>query len=190
MPRVLEGVMTTVCEDATVNISPMGAVVDLQARQMILRPYQSSTTFANLCRTRHGIFHVTDDVLLIARAAVGRIDVQPDLLPLPGRLGFALKDACRWYAVAVESVGEQSAPAHIQCRILETRQQRDFFGFNRAKHAVLEVAILATRIELLPAADILNALERHTSAVDKTGGEEESEAFAFLADYIRDRCPV
>ena len=190
MPRVVEGVMTTVCEDGTINISPMGAVVDLQMQQMLFRPYQTSVTFANLRRTRHGIFHVTDDVLLIARAAVDQIDMQPVLLPLPGPMGFALKDACRWYAVAVDVFREQSTPAQVQCRVLEVRRQRDFFGFNRAKHAVLEAAILATRIEFLPAAHILSELERLTSPVEKTGGEEENEAFAFLAKYIRDRCVV
>ncbi len=190
MPRVLEGVITSVCEDGTINISPMGAVVELEERQMMLRPYQGSTTFANLRRTRHGIFHVTDDVLLIARAAVGQIDVQPDLLALPGQMGCALKDACRWYAVAVDTFCEQSTPAHLQCRVLESRRQRDFFGFNRAKHAVLEVAILATRIERLPGADILTEMERLTAVVEKTGGQKESEAFSFLAKYIRDRCEV
>lgn len=182
--------MTTVCEDGTINISPMGAVVDLQMQQMLFRPYQTSVTFANLRRTGHGIFHVTDDVLLIARAAVDQIDMQPVLLPLPGSMGFALKDACRWYAVAVDVFREQSTPAQVQCRVLEVRRQRDFFGFNRAKHAVLEAAILATRIEFLPAAHILSELERLTSPVEKTGGEEENEAFTFLAEYIRDRCVV
>ena len=67
---------------------------------------------------------------------------------------------------------------------------RPDFGFNRAKHAVLEVAILATRIERLPRADILTEMERLTAVVEKTGGQEESEAFTFLAKYIRDRCEV
>jgi len=38
-----------------------------------LRPFQTSTTFHNLKRQRAGVFHVVDDVLLLARAAIGPI---------------------------------------------------------------------------------------------------------------------
>ena len=64
---------------------------------------------------------------------------------------------------------------------------RDFFGFNRAKHAVIEAAILATRIGILPAAEIRSELERLAAPVEKTAGEQERRAFAFLQDYIAHR---
>jgi hypothetical protein len=57
---------------------------------------------------------------------------------------------------------------------------RDFFGFNRAKHAVVEAAILATRTQILPAAEIEAEYRRLAVLVDKTGGEQEHTAFAFL----------
>ena len=64
---------------------------------------------------------------------------------------------------------------------------RDFFGFNRAKHAVLELAILATRIQFLPAQDIAAEIDRFETIVAKTGGAAEHRAFAFLSNYIRAR---
>ena len=63
---ILEGVVTTINADGSVNISPMGPKVDDAMRQFVLRPYQTSTTYQNLKRTGEGIFHITDDVELIA----------------------------------------------------------------------------------------------------------------------------
>ncbi len=187
MPRVLEGIMTSVCEYGGVNISPMGPVVEADMQRMMLRPYQMSTTFANLKRTRRGVFHVTDDCLLLARAATGQLVTQPPLQSLAEDRGFALLGACRWYAVEVESVDETQARAEISCRVVAAERQRDFFGFNRAKHAVLEAAILATRTAILPAKQIRNEMDRLASPVEKTGGPEEKKAFGLLSEYISDR---
>ena len=37
----------------------------------------------------------------------------------------------------------------IVADVVDSGRLRDFFGFNRAKHAVIEAAILATRIDFL-----------------------------------------
>ena len=52
----------------------------------------------------------------------------------------------------VRSLDDRNEPAEIVCEVVDRGRLRDFFGFNRAKHAVLEAAILATRTEFLPAA--------------------------------------
>ena len=41
-----------------------------------LRPYRSSTTYQNLKARGEGVFHVTDDVLLLAQTAIGEPLVQ------------------------------------------------------------------------------------------------------------------
>jgi hypothetical protein len=61
---------------------------------------------------------------------------------------------------------------------------RDFFGFNRAKHAVLEAAILATRTQFLPPDRVLAQLGELAPLVEKTGGAAEKRAFAFLRSYV------
>ena len=61
---------------------------------------------------------------------------------------------------------------------------REFFGFNRAMFAVVEAAILATRTAFLPAEQIAADYERLAVPVEKTGGEREREAFAFLRAYV------
>lgn len=64
--------------------------------------------------------------------------------------------------------------------VVHTEIVREFFGFNRAKHAVLEAAILATRIGLLPRSEIESEFERLAVIVKKTGGQQEHQAFAHL----------
>jgi hypothetical protein len=59
------------------------------------------------------------------------------------------------------------------------------FGLNRAKHAVVEAAILATRLDFLPTADVLAEYRRLAVPVDKTGGPDERLAFGLLVDHAR-----
>ena len=63
--------------------------------------------------------------------------------------------------------------------------RREFIGYNRAQHAVLEAAILATRTHLLPAQHIRDEFARLQVIVDKTAGPREREAMALLTDYVR-----
>jgi hypothetical protein len=63
---------------------------------------------------------------------------------------------------------------------VHSHRGRDWFGFHRARHAVLEAAILATRFHLLPADEIAREFARLKVIVDKTAGPAELEAFALL----------
>jgi len=183
--RVLEGIVTTFCQDGSVNIAPMGPLVDDPMQRMTLRPYQSSTTYANLSRDGVGVFHVTDDAELIARAAIGQLDPPPPTRPAPGIDGAILVGACRWYAFQVISLDDRDQRTTIEVRVVEEGRQRDFFGFNRAMHAVVEAAILATRIELLPREEIIAELERLAPLVNKTGGSRERRAFEMVRQFVQ-----
>jgi hypothetical protein len=184
---LLEGIVTTVNADGSPNVSPMGPIVDSEFQRLLLRPFQTSTTFGNLRRTGEGVLHVTDDVDLLARAAIGRLDPLPEMRPATAVVGNILTDACRWYAFRVVGVYDHAARAEIVAEVVDHGRHRDFFGFNRAKHAVVEAAILATRIEFLPAEKILAEFRRLASPVDKTGGHQERRAFALLGEFLRDR---
>jgi hypothetical protein len=176
--HILEGIVTTHNNDGTVNISPMGPIVDEQLTQFILRPYRTSTTYQNLKRTGQGVFHVTDDVQLFAQAALG----QPD--PLPALDGLILTEACRWYAFEIRAIDDSQDRTELVAQVTDQGRQRDFCGFCRAKHAVLEAAILATRVHLLPAEEIEMELARLESPVRKTASLKEQQAFDYLQASI------
>lgn len=183
---ILEGIVTTQNADGGVNISPMGPLVDDSMTRLVLRPYRTSKTYQNLKRSRSGILHVTDDVEMLARAAVNRFEQPPELLELDSSLGFVLAGACRWYAFRVRTLHDRTERTTIECDVVERGWLRDFFGFNRAKHAVIEAAILATRVALLPEEHIRNEMKRLSVLVDKTAGPQERRAFAFLDDYLHE----
>ncbi len=181
---ILEGIVTTLNEDKSVRVSAMGPIVEADFRRLVFRPFTTSRTFVNLKRSGQGIFHVTDDVELIARAAIDQLEVLP-----PGQLavtleGYILADACRWYAFRVDSMDEEQARAVVPCRVVERGFQREFFGLNRAKHAVVEAAILATRVQFMDARQLRDQFLSLTPLVEKTGGPVERRAFALLQRYV------
>ena len=182
---ILEGLVTTINADGTVNIAPMGPTVDAEMHSLVLRPFPTSTTLANLQRAGVGVFHVTDDVELLAHAAIGRLETMPRLAPAGVIEGQILADACRWYAFRVRSIDDSGERVVLEAEIVGQGVQREFFGFNRAKHAVLEAAILATRVAILPLTDIQTEFARLAALVYKTGGPAEHRAFLFLDDFLR-----
>jgi uncharacterized protein len=181
---IIEGIITTTNLDGSVNIAPMGPIVGTDMTRLTLRPYQTATTFRNCVRTRAGIFHVTDDVELLARAAVDRWEAMPALVPAERVDGWILADCCRWFAFEIRTIDASEPRARLEAEVVDTGWIGDFLGFNRAKHAVVEAAILATRTSLLPAEEIRADMRRLAPLVDKTGGPAERRAFAFLADHI------
>jgi len=182
--RILEGIVTTLNPDGAANISPMGPIVDDSLERLWLRPFRTSTTYQNLKRTGVGVFHVTDDVELLAHAAVGQPDPLPRLIPAVGLEGVILADSCRWYAFEVESLDDSSDRTNIVARVVDRGVLREFMGFNRAMHAVVEAAILATRLHLLGAQQVLAEFDRLAVAVEKTGAAAEHRAMKFLRSYI------
>lgn len=182
---ILEGILTTRNADRTINIAPMGPRVDREIRRLRLRPFPGSRSFDNLRRTGEGIFHVTDDIELLAQAAVGDPDPRPDLQPCSVVDGSILSDACRWYAFRIRNWEEEADRPAADCEILEMGRLRDFFGWNRAKHAVLEAAILATRLAWSDPVTSERQLNELAVIVAKTAGEQEQRAFAFVQDYTR-----
>jgi hypothetical protein len=182
---ILEGIVTTLDTAGALNIAPMGPhVAGPEFDRFLLRPYPTSQTYQNLKHSGEGVLHVSDDVFLLAQAAVGAIDPAAAVEPASSVHGFILRDACRIHEFRVTALDESEPRVRIECQIVRTERRRDFFGFNRAKHAVVEAAILATRTAFLPRAEIEAELRRLEPLVQKTGGEREREAFAFLVGHV------
>ncbi len=182
--RILEGLVTTLNADRSVNISPMGPIVDDSLDRLWLRPFQTSTTYQNLRRVGAGVFHITDDVELFAQSAVGQPIPAPALvLGRPPR-SAVLADACRWYAFEVESLDDSTERTCIVARVIERGVRREFLGFNRAKYAVVEAAILATRVHLIDRSEMQAEFDRLAVPVQKTGAAAEHRAFNYLRQYV------
>src|SRR4051812_25399585 len=104
---ILEGIVTTLGPDGAVNIAPMGPRVDAAMKRFLLRPFRTAQTYRNLKVHGEGVLHVTDDVLLLARAALGQADPPPALITAQCVRGLVLQDACRYYEFRVASMDER-----------------------------------------------------------------------------------
>jgi hypothetical protein len=181
---ILEGLVTTLGPDGLLNIAPMGPRVEGPVLdRFLLRPYRSSTTYRNLRALGEGVFHVTDDVLLIARAVIG-LEIEAPTRPADQVRGSILTGACRYAEFRVTALDDSDDRTSIAVDTVARGRLRDFFGFNRAKHAVLEAAILASRTALLPRDQIVAELDRLRPLVAKTGGPDEHTAFDLLTTYV------
>lgn len=181
---ILEGIVTTLDAAGAVNIAPMGPRVEPDFQRFVLRPFRGSNTYRNLARLGEGVLHVTDDALLIARSAIGAVQDHPSR-PAKKINGRVLIDCCRYYEFRVTAVDDSGERARFDAETVESGVVREFFGFNRARHSIIEVAILATRIDFLDPVEVALDLEKHRVIVAKTGGARESEAFDLLDAQIR-----
>jgi hypothetical protein len=187
---ILEGLITTVSPGGAVHVAPMGPRVAFdpstgELGRFVLRPYRTAQTYRNLKAHGEGVLHVTDDVLLLARAALGAPDPPPPAVPAARVRGWVLRDACRYYEFRVAAWDDRGERAHLDAEVVHSGRLRDFFGLNRAKHAVLEAAILATRTAFLPLDEIEAEYRKLAVLVEKTGGPREHEAFALLQEHLR-----
>jgi uncharacterized protein len=178
---IIESILTTMDARGTVNFAPMG--VEWGEDRIVIKPFLETTTFRNLAATRAAVVNLTDDVLLFARGAIA--DVQFPASPAVRVRGVVVEAACAWREVEVESVDATPPRARVVTVVVHRGFRREFLGFNRARHAVLEAAILATRLHLLPADEIRAEYARLQVIVEKTAGPREREAMALLADYVR-----
>jgi hypothetical protein len=181
---ILEGIVTSLDTAGVLNVAPMGPIVDEAMSTILLRPFQTSRTYRNLKEHPQGVLHVTDDVLLLARTAIGQLDEAPETISAEKIKGRVLKSVCRWYEFEVTELDDSKERTQIECRVVNSGRLRDFFGFNRAKHAVLEAAILATRTHILPPEQIRQQLAALASPVEKTAGPDEEAAFSLLAEFV------
>jgi uncharacterized protein len=188
MPVIVETIVVTVDRVGSLNVAPQGLVFDDDVpgrpRGVLFRPYRDTTTFRNLEATRAAVVHLTDDALLVARSAIG-LPVEPRLVPATRVRGQRIEDAPLAYEVEVVEVDASTERASVRGRVVAAVAGPPWRGFNRARHAVLEAAILATRVHLTGPAPVLADYAKLWTIVEKTGGEPEREAMRLLEAHVR-----
>jgi hypothetical protein len=183
MTLIIEAIVTTMDAAGRINFAPMG--VEWSEETIVLKPFLETTTFRNVQATRTAVVNLTDDVLLFARSAIA--SPQFPWTPAAVVKGAVLEAACAWREVETVALDDAPPRSRIETRVVHRGTRRDFIGFNRARHAVLEAAILATRTHLLPAAQIRDELARLAVPVEKTAGPRERAAWELLVAYVTER---
>jgi hypothetical protein len=177
---ITECIVTTMNPDGSVHIAPMG--IREQAGHIVIAPFKPSTTLQNLRRSGHAIVNFTDDVCVFAGCLTGRHDwpTQPAGI-VPGRY---LEAALVHVETEVVQVEEDELRPRFFCRELGRQRHGEFPGFNRAQAAVLEAAILVSRLDRLPREQVDRELAYLKNAVDKTAGDRERLAWSWLMEHV------
>jgi hypothetical protein len=187
---ILEGLVTTTGPDGGMHVAAMGPEVDAAAvaagslERLLLKPFPTSQTAANLARVPAGVFHAVDDALLVARIVAGIAGPPPASRPATKVPGFVLDGACRAWEFEVVAADTAEQRQRLEARVVAVHEGRPFMGLNRGTHAVVEAAILVTRLHLLGREEVERRLNELKPLVEKTGGPREREAFGLLAARV------
>ncbi len=181
---IYETVITTVAADTSasprVHVAPMG--VRYQGEQVVLMPFKPSTTLENVLATRHAVLNVVTDTRVFAGCVTGRR---------------------QWPTVAAECIAGQRlacALGHVELELVEHRDDAQrpvlrlarvhaathapFRGLNRAQAAVVEGAVLVSRLHMLPLEKIDTEMNYLQIAIDKTAEPAEHEAWGWLREAV------
>lgn len=182
---IIEGLIATLNADGSPHLTAMGPRFDDWERdEFELRPYVGSTTLVNLLREGEGVFHLTDDVPLLVRAALGQLDSHPDFRAARHVRSIVVPSANQWLEFKVERT-DLSEPRHrLDCRVVHREVGVPFRGLNRARHALLEAAILATRVTLISWQEILEQFESLWIPVSKTSSADDAQLWNWLVGHV------
>ena len=180
MAMIREVVVTTIDVDGEVHIAPLGLVEEGQ--YWVIAPFHPSKTLDNLRQVPCAVVNYMDDVRVFAGALTGRRHwpVTPlGNFPVP-RLATALAHA----ELHVDRIEDHPERPRFLCRAKKIEQHAPFRGLNRAKAAVLELAILVSRLDFLPREKIEREIDYLKMAIDKTAGPEEQESWGWLMQKV------
>lgn len=177
---IIEGLISSAGPSGP-HVSALGPVVDEELTQWTLRPFQTSRIFRLLRANPVCVFHVIDDALPIVRLVLG-LEPQLTFDEGPGG-GWIIREACHWYRLEVQRWNMVSPRSEAEAVCTDRGVLRPFWGWNRAKHALLEGAILISRQHMLAADELDAALERLRSPIEKTAGPRELEAWQLIENW-------
>ncbi|HEX5508227.1 MAG TPA: DUF447 domain-containing protein [Pseudolabrys sp.] len=173
--------MTTADSGGRIHVAPLGLIAEED--DWIIAPFRPSVTLDNLLQVPFATASYMDDVRIFAGLLTGRkgwATTASENVPVP-RLSEALSHT----ELAVTEIEEDPERPRLRCRVVRLVSHKPFQGFNRAQAAVLEAAILVSRLHLLPREKVERELAYLGIAVDKTAGPRETEAWGWLMDKVR-----
>lgn len=177
---IQETIVTTQNNSGLAHIAPMG--VHVNGDDFIILPFRPSTTLNNLLETKTAVLNYCDDVRVFAGCLTGRHDWP--LIAAEKINGQVLQCALAHTEVELVRIEEDPTRPKLFCKAVHTVNHAPFKGFNRAQYSVLEAAILISRLTMLPLAKIESEIDYLRIGLEKTAGDRELEAWAWLMAVI------
>lgn len=178
--QIFETVVTTIATDGTPHVAPMG--VRYQGEQIVLMPFKPSTTHDNIVAGGHAVLNIVTDTRVFAGCVTGR----KSWPTLPAERVPGVRLACALEHIElrlVQTLDDVQRPVLRLARVHAVRHE-SFTGLNRAQAAVIEGAVLVSRLHMLPSEKIDSEMAYLQIAIDKTAGPGEHEAWAWLREAV------
>ncbi|CAG4897690.1 DUF447 domain-containing protein [Paraburkholderia saeva] len=178
---IFETIVTTAARDGRPHIAPMG--VRFENGRAILAPFRPSATLENILATRAAVINFTTDVRVFAGCVTGYAYEWP-VSPATRVASVRLDGALAHTELELDEVRDDTQRPTLYMRPVHQETHAPFPGFNRAQAAVVEGAILVSRLFMLPAGKVDNEVAYLKIAIDKTAGDAERVAWAWIMDAI------
>jgi hypothetical protein len=183
LAMIYEAVVTTMSPEGAAHVAPMGVRYEGAEREtVVLMPFKPSTTLDNIMATGHAVLNTVTDVRVMAGCVTGRRDwpvVPADVVP-----GVRLAAALGHTELRLERCDDDPQRPVLRLARVHTASHGWFHGLNRAQAAVLEGAVLVSRLHMLPAGKVDTEMMYLQIAIDKTAGPAEREAWGWLQQAV------
>ncbi|HAF02146.1 MAG TPA: DUF447 domain-containing protein [Methylophilaceae bacterium] len=178
---IYETIISTVDVQGQVHVTPFG--IRKEGDFVIISPYKPSATLDNILSTKCAVMNLTDDVRVFASAIVR--EYQDYLLtPAIKVNGYRLANTLAHQELVLVNVKEDEFRPELRMQVVYEAAHQAFSGFNRAQAAVIELAVLVSRLHLLPKDKVLTEKHYLQIAIDKTAGAQELQAWRWLEQKI------
>ena len=186
---IFEAVITTLNDQGVAHIAPFGVRYD--GDSVVLMPFAPSTTLNQVRASGHAVLNICTDTRVFAGAVSARWrgarpSDAPELALCPTEHIVGARLACALSHTELALAHDDGDPQRPRLRLrrLHERQHAPFAGFNRAQAAVLEGAVLVSRLHLLAAEKIDAEMAYLRIAIDKTASATEREAWGWLQEAV------
>lgn len=185
---IYETVITSQDSAGRAHVAPMGVRYRPLADGspgVVLMPFKPSTTHDNIVATGHAVLNIVSDTRVFATCVTGRRDAAVlqllSLAPSPSPFaGQRLACALRHLVLRLQYRQDDAQRPLLHLAVLSQAEHAPFIGLNRAQAAVVEGAVLVSRLHLLPADKISREMDYLQIAIDKTAAAEELQAWGWL----------
>jgi hypothetical protein len=177
---IFETIIISTDQQGEPHVTPFG--VKHESDMVIISPFKPSKTLDNILSGKTATMNLTDDVRIFAGALTKRRVWQ--LQPANNITGFRLDSCLTHVELSLKDVRDDLERPQLVMQKIEMQHHKGFKGFNRAQAAVIELAVLTSRLHMLPIEKIQSELQYLQIAIDKTAGEKELEAWGWLVEKI------
>lgn len=177
---IFEGVITTADGSGQAHVTPMG--FRRECGRVVVAPFEPSKTLENLDATGRACMNLTDEVRVLAGCLTGRRDWS--LVRAERIDGWRLENCLAHLELEVVTRTGPGDRPRFELDVVGAFEHRPYPGYNRARGAVFEAAILVSRLDFIDPAKLASEMTYLHIAISKTAGPDEFEAWHWLLDAV------